>query len=402
MRGADLGLLRRRDLRLLVVARFVSVFGSSLTPIALAFAVLELPGAGIGGLGIVLTAQAIPQVLFLLMGGVIADRFPRARVIVLAELVGGAAALGAGSLLVLGTATIPWLAALAAVNGLAVALISPALTGIVPEVVEPVDLQPANALLRLATNIARIGGTAAAGILVTLMGAGWTVVLDGFTFLAGGLLMAFVHGRVRERADAFTPLHDLRDGWHEFISRRWIVVVVLVFSVMNMATSAALGVLGPAQAKALLGGAGPWAAIMTSFSLGTVVGVVVAVRIRPPRPILVAMLVAPLFAVPFALIAVPTQLWVIMVSAFIAGISVDVFGVLWETSLQRNVPEESLSRVSSYDWLGSSMLAPVGIAMAAPLALAIGLGPALWVCFGLVLGPVGLALLEPSVRNLRS
>ncbi len=401
MRGLDLVLLRRHDMRLLVVARLVSVFGSSLTPVALAFAVLGLPDTGIGGLGIVLTAQAIPQVLFMLMGGVIADRFPRARVIVIAEAVGGIAALGAGAMLVAGTATIPSLAALAAINGLAVALLSPALTGIVPEVVEPADLQAANALLRLATNIARIGGTAAAGILVTLIGAGWTVVLDGVSFLVGGLLMAFVSGRSQQRSGDFTPLRDLRQGWHEFVSRRWIVVVVLVFSVVNMAAAAGMGVLGPAQAQAELGGAGPWAAILTAEAVGTVVGVAVAVRIRPQRPILVAMLVTPVFAVPFALIALPAPLWIIVVSAFCAGISVDVFSVLWETALQRNVPEESLSRVSAYDWLGSLMFSPIGIALAAPLALAFGVGPALWICFALMIVPVLLSLLEPSVRRLR-
>jgi MFS family permease len=402
MHRADFALLRRHDLRLLVVARFVSVFGSSLTPIALAFAVLGLPGAGIGDLGIVLTAQAVPQVLFMLMGGVIADRFPRSRVIVVAEAVGGLAALGAGAMLLTGSATIPWLAGLAAVNGLAVALISPALTGIVPEVVERADLQQANALLRLATNLARIGGTAAAGILVTLIGAGWAVVLDGVSFLLGGLLMAFVHGRAHDRSGSFTPVRDLREGWQEFTSQRWIVAGVLVFSVVNMAAAAGLGVLGPAQAKALLGGAGPWAAILTAEAVGTVVGVVVAVRIRPRRPILVAMLVAPVFAVPFALIALPAPLWIIIASAFCAGISVDVLSVLWETALQRNVPEDSLSRVSAYDWLGSSMLAPIGIALAAPLALAFGLSAALWMCFALILVPVLLALLEPSVRNLRA
>ena len=401
MHRSDLALLRRHDLRLLVIARFVSVFGSSLTPVALAFAVLDLPGAGIRDLGIVLTAQAIPQVLFMLMGGVVADRFPRARVIVSAEVVGGIAALAAGLLLVTDAATIPWLAALAAVNGIAVALISPALTGIVPEVVPAADLQSANALLRLATNMARIGGTAAAGVLVTLIGAGWAVVLDGVSFLLGGLLMAFVRGRAGERIGSFTPLHDLREGWHEFVSRRWIVVVVVVFSVVNMAASAGLGVLGPAQAKEMLGGAGPWAAILTAEAVGTVVGVVAAVRIRPRRPILVAMLVTPVFAVPFALLAVPAPLWLIVASAFVAGIAVDVFSVLWETALQRNVPEESLSRVSAYDWLGSSMLSPVGIAIAAPVALAVGLGPALWICFGLILVPVLLSLLEPSVRRLR-
>lgn len=402
MRGADLALLRRHDLRLLVIARFVSVLGSSLTPIALAFAVLDLPGAGIGGLGIVLTAQAVPQVLFMLMGGVIADRFPRARVIVGAEIVGGAAALGAGILLVSGAATVPRLALLAAVNGLAVALLSPALTGIVPEVVEPDDLQAANSLLRLATNTARIGGTAAAGVLVTLVGAGWTVVFDGLSFLAGGLLMAFVGGRAHERVGPFEPLRDLRQGWREFVARRWIVVVVLVFSIVNMAASAGLGVLGPAQSKSLMGGAGPWAAILTAEALGTVIGVVVAVRIRPNRPILVAMLVTPVFAIPFGLMAIPTALWLIVVAAFFAGVAVTVFSVLWETALQRNVPEESLSRVSAYDWLGSSMLSPIGIALAAPLALTIGVGAALWVCFGLILVPVLLSLVEPSVRRLRA
>lgn len=399
----DLALVRQRDLGLLVGSRLVSVTGTSMVPVALAFGVLALPGATASSLGVVLFAQALPQVLFMLVGGVLADRGSRAKVMVTAECLAGVAALTTAGLLLSGHASIPALAGLAAISGLAVALFSPAYTGFVPEVVADGDLQSANALLRLASNVARIAGAALAGVLVAALGAGPTFAANGITFLVSGLLIAMIRVRAqRHGADASaTVLRQLRDGWGEFVSRRWVVVIVVLFAIANVGYAAAIGVLGPLQAQRSLGGAGPWAIVVASMSVGLLVGVAIAFRIRPSRPLVLASVLAPTLALPVFALAPPLPVAAIAAGAFLAGVGIDVFGVLWDTALQQHVPPEALSRVSSYDWLGSLALVPLGLAAAGPVADRIGVPNTLVVAGALCVLPV-FALLDPQVRGLRA
>lgn len=402
----DLRLLRQRDLGLLVAARFISVLGSAIAPIALAFGVLAIPGGSATALGFVLFCAALPRAAFVLFGGVAADRVDRARLMVVSETIAGVAHLAAGALFLTGSASVLALGALAAVGGTATALFFPALTGLVPEVATDDELQAANGLVRLATNVAGFVGAALGGILVVSVGPGWALAFDGLTFVVAAAMLMFVRRRevsstMREAAPAQGVLADLRDGWHEFVSHRWVVVIVVLAAVSNVGFGAAINVLGPVQAKAALGGAGPWAAIVAAFGLGAVLGVLVAMRVRPKRPLLLASIVAPVMVLPVAALAIPLPLPVIVVLAFFAGVSGDVFGVLWDTALQQNIPGDALSRVSAYDWFGSLALVPLGLAAIGPLAEAIGVEPAIWVCFGLG-AVIVLAVLDPQVRNLRA
>jgi predicted MFS family arabinose efflux permease len=338
----------------------------------------------------------------MLLGGVAADRSGRARLMVLAETVAAVAQLVAATLFLTGRATVPWLAVLAAVGGVATAMFFPAFTGLVPEVAADAELQSANALLRLASNVASILGTAVGGVLVATIGSGWALVIDALTFGVSAVLLRLVRAHRPAPPEAKQgTLADLRDGWQEFTARRWVVVIVVLAAVSNVGFSAAVGVLGPVQADAALGGPGPWAVIVAAFGLGTVAGVVVALRLRPNRPLLVATAVAPVMVLPVAAMAPPTPLAVIAGLAFLGGVAADVFGVLWDTALQQHVPGDSLSRVSAYDWFGSIALVPLGLAAAGPLVAAVGVEKALWVAFGLGAVLV-LALLDPDVRGLRA
>ena len=176
---------------------------------------------------------------------------------------------------------------------------------------------------------------------------------------------------------------------------------MLLFSLSNFGFTAGIGVLGPVLSLETYGGASSWAAVMVAFSLGTLVGVVVAIRLKPVHPMLVAMIAQLVIALPLFAMAVPTPLAVLVVVAFICGVGVDVFEIMWITSLQQHIPPESLSRVSSYDWFGSLALTPIALAAAGPLAAWLGLQGALWVCAAL--GVVtSLALLDPQVRGLRA
>ena len=146
--------LGERNFRLLFCAQAVWLLGSWMTPVALAFAVLSLTDSP-AALGLVLGAEAVPLTLLLLVGGVWADRLPRVRVMVTADLVSAVSQGTTAVLLIAGSAEVWQLAALAAVGGAADAFHTPAWSGLLPETVPPSMLQRANALRHLESNAGR-------------------------------------------------------------------------------------------------------------------------------------------------------------------------------------------------------------------------------------------------------
>jgi MFS family permease len=396
----DLTLFRDRRFGLLFAARTASVLGSAFGPVALAFGVLALPGATATTLSVVVAAQSLSMVAFMLIGGVVADRLPRFRVMVAADLLAALAWGGIGAMLITGRAPVSLLVTLAAVAGMATALFFPALTGIVPEVVPVARLQTANGLLRLGMNGARIFGFALAGTAVALLGAGWAVVVNAGLLLVSAALIAALRLPVTARGERGNMLRDLHDGWREFRSREWLWVVVLQYSFVVMVLEAVFGVLGPVVANERLGGARGWSWILAAESIGMVGGVVLAIRARPRRPIrLVVWTTFPLAAVPLAL-GLGTPLVVAVGAALIAGVAIDVTMVVWETTMQREIPEEMLSRVSSYDALGSLMFGPIGLLLAGPSVGLLGTRASLLVCAGIVVVASAAAMCSPGVRRL--
>lgn len=400
----DLGLLRDRRFALLLTARTISVLGSAFAPVALAFGILDLPGATASTLSVVLTAEAVPMIAFMLVGGVIADRLPRQRVMTAGEFIMAAGFFALAVMLLTGWTPLPALATAAAITGVATAVTFPALTGIIPEVVPRDRLQTGNALLGLGANASRVAGAVLGGATVVLFGGGWALMISGALFAVAGVLIALLRLQPGEqpRAESHSVLADLRDGWREFSSRQWIWVVVAQFSVMVMAIQAGHGVLGPLMAKESLGGPAAWSAFLTGEAVGTIVGVLVSLRVRPRRPILVAVLLCLPAAIPYVLLGVDAPLWAIVGGAFVLGVCFDVFGVLWQTTMQREIPAEALSRVSSYDVLGSMMFGPIGLLLAGPAAALFGTEEALLGCAVIVVVSTLAALLSPGVRNLRA
>ncbi|GIH49252.1 Predicted arabinose efflux permease, MFS family [Microbispora rosea] len=399
----DLGLLRDRRFALLLAARTISVLGTAFAPVALAFGVLGLPGATATTLSAVLTAEALPMVLFMLVGGVIADRLPRHRVMMVGESLNAAAYFCLAAMMLTGWTPLPALVTASAVSGIASAVLFPALTGIIPDVVPADRLQTANALLGLGQNIARVTGLVLSGAAVVLLGGGWALTASGAMFAVAAVLIALLRLTPAERAagGGHSVLAELRDGWREFVSRQWLWVVVAQFSVLVMALQAAHGVLGPLVAKQSLGGAPAWSAVLAGEAVGMIVGVVVTLRLRPRRPILFATLLTLPTAAPYVLLGLSAPLWTVVGGAFVMGVCFDIFGVLWQTTMQREIPAESLSRVSSYDALGSLMFGPLGLLLAGPVAIGVGPRPALVACGAVIILVTLAALLAPGVRGLR-
>ncbi|APH03172.1 transporter [Janibacter indicus] len=399
----DLSLLRERRFASLFAARTLSMLGLAFAPVALAFGVLDLPGADAGTLSLVVAAEAVPHVLGLLLGGVVADRYPRRLVMFTGECLSLVAWLGIGTMLLVGWAPIPLVCAFAVLTGLAGAVVWPVLSGIIPEVAPRDRLQPANALLAVGANAARVGGLIAAGAVVVAIGPGWALIAAAAIYAcAAGFAWRIGTTPRPGREGGTSVLAELREGWVEFSSREWLWVVVAQFALLVLAWQGAHTVLGPVVAKAELGGAGAWSAILTGEAVGMLVGVLVAMRIRPRRPILVGVLLTSATSLPYLLLGLGAPLPVIVLGGFVMGLGMDAFTVLWQTTMQREVPPEALSRVASYDAFGSMVFGPVGVLLAGPAAVHLGAHTALLVCAGLIIASALLALLSREVRTLRA
>lgn len=306
----NFGILADRSFRYLFLARTASLLGTATAPIALAFAVLSLPGSSATDLGLVLAGRSLAQVLLLLFGGVIADRVSRFRLMMASDLLACATQAAGAALVIAGTATTGSLTALAMLNGTAAAAFLPASRGVVPQVVPREKLQPANALLRLSRNGTGIVGAALAGVLVTGAGPGWALAFDAATFAVSAALLAGIRTGRTARAARSTVLADLRDGWREFRSRRWVWLLVVQFTFVN-ACFAAISVLGPLTAQRRLGGAASWSVILTAQAVGLVCGSLLAMRLRPRFPMRVASVGTLGFVPPFFLLAVAAPTWLV-------------------------------------------------------------------------------------------
>ena len=389
--------LRQREFRLLFAGRTTSLVGSAMAPVALAFAVLDVTGSKTD-LGLVLAAREVPLVAFLLAGGIWADRLPRNHVMVGANLVSGLAQAIAAALLLTGTAEIWHLAALAALNGSASAFYFPASAGVIPQTVPAPLLQQANALLGLSVNATQIGGAALGGLLVAAFSPGVAIAVDAATYVLAASILAQMRLELGA-AEVRSFFSELAAGWREFRSRTWLWAIVLQFSVMLGVVVGSFSVLGPVVADEELGGAAAWGLVLTANAVGLVAGGLLGLRWRPRRMLLVATLA--IFLMPGTLVALgfPLPLLAIVGAAFVGGFGIEIFGLLWNTTMQQEIPPRLLSRVYSYDALGSFVLVPVGLAAAGPVAELIGIRATLW---GAAAIAVGVTLAVLFVRDVRT
>jgi len=394
------GPLREREFRLLFAGRTISMAGSAMAPIALAFAVLDTLHGTTTDLGLVLAARAVPTVVFLLFGGVFADRLPRHRVMVASNLVSGASQALVAALLLGGQAHIWELAALAAVNGTSTAFFFPASNGIVPQVVDGSLLQEANALLRLGLNATNIGGAAIGGLVVAATSPGFAIAFDAATYGAAAIALGALRLPPGLRSAGTTVLHELREGWRDFWARPWLWSIVLQFGAVNAVYFAAIQILGPAVSRAHFGGAAAWGVILMAMSLGLVCSGFLMLRFKPRRLLLVATLAVFPFALPLLALAWPAPLAVVIAAAFIAGFAQEIFGVSWVTAVQQQIPQEKLSRITAYDALGSWGLMPVGLAVLGPISAAAGARATLVGCAVVTVVATAAVLLSHDVRTL--
>jgi len=394
------GPLCSRNFRLLAACNVISVAGSQAATVAIPFAVLRSGGSP-ADVGYVATAELIPIIGCLLLGGVVADRLPRHNVIMAAEALQALAQGTAAALVLTGHARIWQLAALAAAGGAGFGFYYPAAQGLLPQTVPASQRAQANALFRAGRNTASIGGAALGGLITGLAGPGWALAADAASFTAAAALRAGMRFQHLPPAHAPSMLGDLRDGWREFTSHRWLWPIVAQFAVVTGIYAAAMSVLGPLVAHASLGGARSWGLITAAYAAGAVAGGLVMTRYRPRRPLVAAMLSVPAYSLLLFALAVPLPVSLDLAAALTAGGSLEIFTVCWATTMQQEIPPEKLSRVASYDALGGIALTPAATAIAGPLAATVGTAAVLTAGGALVAVLPALTLLTPEVRHMR-
>jgi MFS family permease len=393
--------LSHKYVKRLFIARFISNFGNGMGPIALAFGILALPDGSANMLGLVLGATTVVFLLMAPFGGVIADKYGRARMV-------GVTDMAAGLVLFIqvayfATGDVP-LAVLLITNGffgLMWGIFWPAFSGLMPAVLPEAGLQKGNALNAFMTNAGVISGAAVAGLLIGVFGVAFTLAIDAASFFISGLMIfTFRHLTPRAEQTENTMLDDLLHGWKVFLSFRWIVIIVGAFSFIVMCWAAAENVLGPLIALEHFNGPKSWSFVISAESAGLIVGSLIAIKIKPKYPMRFLMLSS--FTITFYIwsLAKPQSLLMIAFGAFLFGITLDLWGTLWSTALQRKVPRDSLSRVSSFDAMGSMMFRPVGLAIAAPLSTLFGIENFLQILAAITVVAIIVPLLDPQVRNM--
>jgi len=380
--------------------RFISTMGSVMAPVALTFAVLDLTDSA-SALGAVLAARSIPLVLFLLIGGVVADRFSRSTVMQVSHLTSAATQGLVAALLLTGTAQLWMVITLEALNGVVSAFTFPAMQGVVPLVVPRSHIQQANALLGFSRNGLAILGPTVAALIVVTMGSGWAVAVDAATWAVAAFCMSRIklRGAARNEGPRISMVRDLKEGWLSFTENTWVWVVVVSFGVLNAIQAGAFFTLGPTIAEHTIGVDG-WGYVLSSEAVGLLVMTLVMLKLRLRHPMRAGMLGVALLGGPMLVLGIHPSLLTLLPLAFLGGCGVEVFGIGWQTALHEHIPNDVLSRVSSYDALGSFVAIPLGQLTFGPMARVFHPADIMVVSAVAYIAIALVTLASASVRNL--
>jgi MFS family permease len=390
--------------RLLFTGQVLSVIGDRITFIALPFAVLAI--GDLRDLALVSAALSLPFLIVAIPGGTIADRVGRRRTMLTADLGRAAVQAVMAALLLTGSAEIWMLAVLAALFGVCESFFGPAMVGLIPQTVETVRLQQANALFGLIQNVGMVLGPALAGVVIALTGPGEAIAIDAVTFLVSAAFLARLRPAELVRTDPGEEgphgvLSGLREGWGIVRSSRWILPGIGALVAYTVFVLPSIFVLGPVLAEDDLGGATAWAIISTAFGVGAVAGSVIAYRVRVERTLVVCFAAMLLASSQGAIVASGMGVPAIAALECVAGVGVSLFFTLWDLTVQQQVPPEATSRISAYDWAAAVGLAPIGLVLSSPIATAIGVEETmrLGTLVGILAALACLAV--PAVRAVR-
>ena len=393
------GPLRHAPYRFLVTGTTVSSLGNAITPVALAFGVLELGGTA-SQLGMVVAAFALAEVVTLLFGGVLGDRLPR-QVLMQGAAAGAAVTQGVIALaLVGGWATVTLLGLIGLVNGCLQALSGPSSQAMTRQTVPAELLGSAVAIRRLSQNTAGVVGYAVAGMLVAAFGAGWAIAIDALTFVVAACCFALIRvPAVVATADRQSLLGDLGAGAREVLRHTWLWLLIGQALLYHLFYGGVQGVLGPIVVGDEWGTAA-WGWALALLMGGFMVGGLVTLRWRPRHGLAVGTVFLALTACFPLAMALSDQLPVLLLGAFLHGFGLEIFSVNWDLSIQQNVAEDKLARVYAFDIVGSFVARPLGLVLVGPVVALTGTTTWLLVVAAIMGGSSLLAATVPSVRHL--
>jgi MFS family permease len=407
------GVLAVPNFRRFYAGYVTSLLGSSMSTVAIAWAVLE-SGASATGLGYVFAAAVVPQVLLMAIAGAVADRLRRRRVMLAADALRCAAQASLAGAVFAGRPTLWVFVLLASLVGTGEAFFTPALDALTVEIAPRDQLGNANALFGLATSATRIAGPALGGLLVALTGPGTVVAVDAASYAVSVLALSLLtmpggtadgtvgSGTAGGGTAGVTPAgrgtlwRDMAEGWTEFRSRTWLWATTVQFAFFNLITWAPWMLLGPVMGRAYLGGAAVWGAIMGVQGAGAITAGLLSLGRRPRRPIVVATIGTFCYALPDVPMALHASAVWVAAAAFCCGAGSAVSGTFTGTAMQQQIPPEMIARVSALSIFPAYGIGVIGYAIDGPLAAAFG--PAAIFGVGAVYGLLSSA----AVLTLRS
>jgi MFS family permease len=365
-----MALIAERDFRVFYVGYATSLFGSAMAPIAITFTLLDR-GVGPADLGYVLAAGVVPQVLFMIGGGVLADRLGRRRVMLATDAGRMAVQATLAGLLFAGSPPVWAFVVLAALRGTGEAFFTPALGGLRAEIASPDRLPDANALLSVVQSASMVAGPALAGILIVVLSPAAVVAADAATYGASVLALSLLRVPAARRASA-TAWRDLAEGWAQFRVHSWIWLTTAQWSLLNLLTYAPYLLLGPVMAQAYLGGARVWGIVIGTQAAGSVLMGLVLVGRRVSRPVLVSRLGVVAVPLPCLLLALHASAVAVAAAAFTAGAGIALSSTFSLTAMQQRMPASMLARITGVTATGSFALGSAGLAVVGPVASAVG------------------------------
>ncbi|MFD0020359.1 MFS transporter [Streptomyces sp. NPDC058382] len=381
--------------RRFLLAHLVSATGSAMAPVALAFAVIGR-GGGAQSLGIVLAANTVPTLVFLLLGGVLADRMSRSRILFLGNLGAGLAQAAVAVLVAVGAATTLAISVCACLSGVSAAFIAPAAQGIASRLVPKEHLQQANALVRVPGNAVKIIGPVVGGFVVALAGPAWALGWDAATFAVAALLLLGLRlaGSVSSGGGV---VGELRDGWAGFRSRTWLWSYTVAGTAVVAAWLGGYQLLGPLVAADSYAGARSWGLVQGAFAAGLLVGTFVCLVWKPRRLMLICVVTSSGIMLPLAALGLELPLVCVLAAAAVAGVGMDVAIVAWSTIMQQHVPDAELGRLGAFNAVGERIAIPIAYLLVAVASKHWTSQHILLVCSGVILAAT---LANACVRDL--
>ncbi|MBA2813385.1 MFS transporter [Streptomyces sp. KM273126] len=388
------------DFRLFFAARTTSLLGDAMLPVAITAAVIRA-GYGPSGVGYALAALVAPFAALIIFGGVLSDRFGARRLMVVSDTVRLCFQAVLALLFLLGTPQLWQILVLLALVGAGSAIFQPGVASITPRIAQ--DVQKANATLRISESVTVVIGPSLAGLLLMVSSPATVVALDALTYGVSGACLLLLRSvpmgpDARDGASSFRS--DLVEGWREFRARTWLWSVIVVFMLWQLAGAGPTMTLGNSTLVTDYG-ASTFGLVMSSLGAGSVLGGIVAIRLRPRYPLRAGALSMILWAFMPLGVALGLPAPLIAGCYGVSGVGMAFWIVMFHTSVQTHIPQDVLGRVHAYDAAGSLVMKPVGQALAGPLAVVVGTVPLLCASASMAFVACALLLTIPAVRGLK-